>query len=445
MALRNIVVLAPLFTLLLYGQGSYTGPSILSRPGGPSNQPATTLSFRPYASIRGIYDTGLTGFSVNEAGELPDTDAGGVEVAIGAYAYRNWQRTMAAFQYTGDYRHYSGKTSYNGSNHFGTFGVTRQQTSRIQFGFRQVAGTFSRSFGGFGGQFLTLAPSVIQTPIQTPADELFDNRTYHLSTNGDLTYQKSARLSFSIGAGAFFVRRQAAQLLGVGGTMAQGDIAYRVSRRATIGVSYAFVHYGYTDAFGGADLHTVGINYSNRLSRRWELGLMLSGIRLESQTIRRVSVDPIVAAITGLRTALEAYHAVGYMNGTGARLNRSFRHASLTFGYTQGVSPGNGLLLTSRQRVATVSYSYTGFRRWSVYAASSYSGLGSVTNQVAKYQRIQGQVGFSRNLLRDDFHLVATFSARKYTTDFQAFPSRVQSRILVGISYSPGDVPLSMW
>jgi hypothetical protein len=392
-----------------------------------------------------MYDTGLTAFSVDETGDVPDTDAAGVEVGIGAYAYRNWRRTVAALQYSGDYRYYSRNRYFNGSNHFLTLGVTRQQTSRLQFGFRQVAGTFSRSFGGFGRQFLTLAPSLVQTPLQTPADELFDNRTYHLSSMADLTYQKTARLSFAIGGGGFFVRRQANALLGVSGGTAQADVAYRVSRRSTVGVSYAFVRFGFTGAFGGADLHTVGVNYANRLSRRWELGLMLSGIRLESETIRQVTVDPVVAAITGISVGAEAYHATNYMSGMGARLNRAFQHANLTFSYMQGVSPGNGLLLTSRQRTGSVSYGYTGLRRWSISLGSSYSDLGSVTNQVGSYRRMEAHVGVSRSIFGEDFHFVANVAARKYKTDFSAFPSRVQTRFLAGISYSPGDVPLALW
>jgi hypothetical protein len=443
--MRRFAFLAPLFTALMYGQGGYTGPSVLSRPGGPANHRPTTLAFRPYASVSGIYDTGLTAFSVNESGELPDDDAAGVEVRIGAYAYRNWQRTVAALQYSGDYRHYDRDTYYDGSNHFATFGVTRQQTSRLQLGVRQMAGTFSRAFGVFGGQFTTLAPSLMQTPLQMPADELFDNRTYHFSTMGDMVYQKTARLSFALGGGGFLVRRQSAALLGVSGGMAQGDVSYRVSRRATVGVSYAFVHYGFTNTFGNADVHMVGVNYANRISRHWELGLMLSGIRVESRTIRQVAVDPVVAAITGITVGSEAYYANTYMTGIGARLNRAFRRANLTFSYIQGVSPGNGLLLTSRQRTATATYSYTGFRRWSLYAGAAYGDLGSVTNQIASYRRFQVNAGLSRSLWGPDFHFVANVAARRYETDFSSFPSRTQTRFTVGISYSPGDVPLALW
>lgn len=430
---------------ILYGQGAiYTGPSVLSRPGGPGNHRPTTLTFRPYASLSAIYDTGLTAFSVDRQGDLADENAAGIQANIGAYAYRYWKKNVAALQYTGDYRHYNRETYYDGSNHFLTLGVSRQHTSRLQFGFRQVAGTFSRNFGGFGGQFLTLAPSVVQTPLANAADELFDNRTYHLSSMGDLTYQRTVRLSFGLSGGSFLVRRQAEALLGTNGGMAQGDVAYRLTRRSTVAVGYGYVKYAYTSAFGGADLHTVGVSYATRLSRHWELGVMLSAIRVETQTIRQVRVDPVVAAIIGSAAGREAFHDIRYMTGAGARLSREFRNGNLTFSYIDGVSPGNGLLLTSRQRTASVDYRYTGLRRWSVTAGARYGELGAISNQIARYRRFEGRVGVSRDI-GSDFHFIANVAVRRYETDFANFRNRLQTRAIVGISYSPGDVPLSMW
>jgi hypothetical protein len=442
--MRKLLLILPA-AASLYGQGGYTGPSVLSRPGAPSNHRPSTLAFRPYASLSAIYDTGLTAFSVDREGNLPDRNAKGIQASIGAYAYRYWKKNVAALQYSGDYRHYTQETYYDGSNHFLTLGVSRQHTSRLQFGFRQVAGTFSRSFGSFGGQFLTLAPSVVQSPLLVPADELFDNRTYHFSSIGDLTYQMTPRLSFALGGGGFLVRRQSSALFGVNGGTAQADTAYRVSRHSTVGISYAFVKFGFTSAFGGADLHTLGLNYSIRLGRRWEFGAMLSGIRVESQTVRQVRVDPIVAAITGISIGREAVHATNYMSGMGARLSREFRNANLMFGYTQGVSPGNGLILTSRQRTGDVTYTYTGLRRWRVGVTGRYGELSAISGQLSTYRRVEGHIGVSRSILGGDFHFIANVAMRRYETDFQNFRNRVQTRATVGISYSPGDVPLALW
>jgi hypothetical protein len=58
---------------------------------------------------------------------------------------------------------------------------------------------------------------------------------------------------------------------------------------------------------------------------------------------------------------------------------------------------------------------------------------------------MEAHVGVSRRIFGEDFHFVANVAARKYETDFAAFPSRVQTRFLAGLSYSPGDVPLALW
>jgi hypothetical protein len=262
---------------------------------------------------------------------------------------------------------------------------------------------------------------------------------------GNLTYQKTARLSFAIGGGGFLVRRRSSALFGVSGGMAQADVAYRLSRRSTVSLSYAFVHFGFTQAFGGSDVHTAGVSYAVSLSRHWELGVMTTANRVEHQTVRQVFVDPVIAAITGITSGQEAFHATTTLGGYGARLSRGLRRGNLTFGYMQGVSPGNGLYLTSRQRVADVQLQYTALRRWNFGAGASYGTLGTISEHSSSYRSTEMRAGLSRSLGRGDLHFTANVAGRRYHTDFTNFRSRLQTHATIGIAYSPGDVPLALW
>jgi hypothetical protein len=442
----QLCALLVLSAATLAAQPGYTGPSVLSRPGGPSNLQPSQLSLRPFISFLGLYDTGLVSVSVDESGHPPDAASAGAAVQAGLYAYHRRRRTLVGLDYRGDYRHYTRRTYYNGFNQFATFGVSHQSQRHLQFGFHQMAGTFSRGFGGLGPSVTSVfGPGLVQTPAHAPADELFDSRTDYLNSIGSMTYIKSARMSFNVSGGGFLVRRRSNALAGLSGALVSGDMAYRISRHSTLGVNYLYTKYNFTRSFGGADLHSISANYATSLSRTWELGLLLSVIRVETEAIREVMIDPVVAAIIGSTRGIEAFHSTTYMPGGGARLSKKFRRSSFLLTAMHGVSPGNGLFLTSRQSAGTVAYSYSGFRRWNIGAHFGYRSLSSLGNRLGQYDSVAGGGGFTRSLGKSGFHITGRFDARRYTTDFNNLRGRTQTMSSLGISFSPGDIPLSLW
>ena len=135
--------------------------------------------------------------------------------------------------------------------------------------------SFNNSAGLYGSN--RTAPSLPQTvefdPTTTyvPTNDFFDNRTINLSSQANLTMQRSTRLSLNFGGDGFLTRRRSTALYGVTGIGAHGDIQYRVSRRSTVGVIVSvhalFLHgdfqqhrcaYGSRHLFFGTfALHTV--------------------------------------------------------------------------------------------------------------------------------------------------------------------------------------------
>lgn len=419
--------------------GGYGGPSILTRGQAPSTQSGEAMiAFRPYVAVNGIYDSALTGVTTNAEGLATSTDAFGMEAQIGAYGYRGWKKTLVGLDYRGNYRNYTSNTYYNGTDQMLTLGISRQATRHVQIVLRNMGGTFSRGYGMYNGAGF-LDPS----SMQVPNNELFDNRVYYLTTAADVIYQKSTRLSFSGGGDGFLARRRSASLFGVSGYGGRGEIEYRLSRFSTLGVDYRFTHFEFTKAFGSSDLHSVGLNYAIRPSRRWELAFRLGGSRLESLFLDKLAVDPVIAALTGIHWGIRASYRVRYMPDFSARLNRSFRHASLNFNYARQISPGNGIYLISSGETANISYSYTGVRKWNFGASGGYYKLRPVMQTMSNYKSYYGGVGATRQLKRS-FHFIARFDARYYqipgsTVNWNPY------RATVGFAYSPGDIPLSLW
>jgi len=435
----SIILFLGCATSALAQIGEYGGPSILTRGQAPSTQSGEPMiSFRPYVAVNGIYDSALTGILTDKQGLATTTDAAGVEGQVGVYGYRGWKKTLVGLDYRGDYRHYSKKTYYDGTDQTLTLGLSRQLARHLQLILRETGGTYSRGYGLYNGMgFIDFSS------MQIPANEIFDNRVYYLDTAADVVYQKTARLSFSGGGDGFLARRRSSALFGVSGYAARGEVAYRMSRFSTVGVDYRFTHYEFTRAFGSSDVHDVGVNYALRLSRKWELALRLGGSRLESLFLNRVAIDPVIAALTGIRTGIEASYRVHFVPDYSARLNRSFQHASLTFSYSRQVSPGNGMYLISANEAASGNFSYTGIRKWNFGANAGYGKLHPIMQVMNDYTSYYGGVGVTRQL-RHDFHLIARLDARKYhvpgsTINWNPY------RATVGFAYSPGDIPLSLW
>lgn len=425
-------------------ESEYTGPAVLSRGTGPSvTSRSETIKFRPFLSLNGIYDTGLAAVSVGPNGEISTVDSFGGEAEAGVYGYKSWKRTVVGLDYRGKYRHYSPHSYYDGTDQTLDLSVSHQATRHTTFMLREAAGTFTRGFG-FSNAYWLVDPLF----ANVPRDQLFDARVNYLSSMADLTYQKSARLSFNLGGDQFLVRFRSNAFYGMTGGRARGDVAYRYSRHGTVGVSYNFNHYSFTKSFGASDVHSVGILHSVRIGRFWEWRLKAGGARVETLGAARVELDPAIAAIIGQSVGIQAVHRLNYVPDVEARLTRSFRRASLEFSYARGISPGNGLYLTSVSETGDVAYRYTGLRKWNFGFDGGYSSYRSLALTLGKYRGYHGGAGATYQLMRA-LHLNIRVDGRQYNIGRLAAGGsnydRVIYRVSAGIAFAPGDIPLALW
>jgi hypothetical protein len=427
------------FALPVFAQ--YAGPALLTRGEIPKSMQPAQIDFRPYIELNGIYDTGLTGVSTDQYGNIPQSDGYGGEAAFGIYGVHRWKRTSVGLDYRGNVRHYTRSGFYDGSDHTISLGLTRQTTRHTSISIRESAGTFTRSFGlfAFGGRG-TFDPTL----GYLPANDFFDNRTDFLSSQADITYQKSARLSFNAGGDYFLVHYRSKALAGLTGGTARGDISYRTGVRSTIGLAYNYMRFRFSRSVGATDTHGLVGTYAVGLSRNLEFSLFGGVARAESQFVRQIGLDPAIAALLGRTTALALTTRADYVPQAGVRIIRSFRHSSFTLNGMHGITPGNGIFLTSSVTTGDAAYSYTGLRRWNVGMTASYSAARARSDLTGSYRTFSAGMGATRQIMRST-HLTFRYDARKYGSGQYKQYDRLTYRATVGIAFAPGDIPLSLW
>ncbi len=438
MKLERVVALfclaAPMF-------GQYAGPAILTRGEAPAAMSAPDIYFRPFVEFTGIYDTGLAAVAVKPNGELANSSAFGLMLAWGLSGTHSWRHTKVGLDYRGSLSHYFRTTSYDGIDQSLLLGVSHQLSRRATLSVRTSAGVFTRDFG-----LISMPQTVPFDPSTTnvPTTDYFDNRTIYLTTQADLSIQKTARLSFDLGGGAFTTRRRSPSLYGTIGESAHGDVIYRVSRQSSIGFDYSYAHYDFTRIFGGTDYHAVQLVYARRLTRFWEFSGAAGAGRVETQFEEAVPIAPAIAALLGITQSTEIVHDVRWGPSYMGRLSRAFREGVGFVGVGRTITPGNGLFLTSAATTAFVGYNYTGLRRWSFAAELAYIRSKSIANVRGVYNSESGNLTASRQIIRS-IHFVAGYAVRRYdSTDFARY-RRIVHSARIGFGWSPGDVPLRIW
>jgi hypothetical protein len=403
---------------------------------------APAISFRPYLNVTGVYDTGLSGVSVVDAqGNLAGQSSAAIEISGGVSGSHKWRHTVLGLDYRGAGRHYFGGKYYDGTDQSLLLGLTHQMSRRTMFSLRESAGIASRDFG-----LTSLQQTVPFDPASSyiPATDYFDNRTIYMSTMADLTYQRSARLSYNLGGDFFTARRRSSALYGTTGEAARGDVQYRVGRYTTVGGNYSFSRYQFSKGFGNTTIHAFSGTYAVRLTKVLELSFYGGVGRAETKYNQSITIDPVIAAILGRSTGVAVIHHVADYPNVGGRLSRTF-HNGLAYVYgNRGMNPGNGLFLTSTTTNVGAGYSYSGVRYWSLSTDVTYNNSDAASNVVGNYHSVVGGFSVSRKLFRY-VHFIARVDARKYgSPDFNHY-NRTIYRTSIGLGFAPGEYPLRLW
>lgn len=399
------------------------------------------MRIRPFVGINAIYDTGLTAIATDAEGNLRNQNLYGGVLNFGAVGSRAYRRSLLNLSYMGSLRHYPNSTFLTGTNHMANVGFSHMFSRRLSLNSVNQARVLSNAFmGNFG-------TANVDVPDDNGVeDDVFNNPVISLSTNQMLTYQKSLRVSLTGGGGAFNVSRRSNALISMYGVNAMGSIGYRLGPRKTIGVNYGFNQFFFDNRFGGTNIHTIGTEYAHQFTKRTQVSLNAGGARVESQSLQRVALDPILAALLGTPFGVEATYRRNYLPVMGVRLQHQERSWSFAADARRSVNPGNGLMLTNSRTNANATVLYSGIRKWTFQAGGGYSKMAALLGNVRSFESYQARVGFTYQLARG-LSWTAGVSARQFSVgrvEVQTNPffDRTQYRFQTGLRWSPSEVPV---
>jgi hypothetical protein len=447
---KTSAILLSLGIWTVFGQApsSSSGPLSQTRGGvfARTSTDATAgdhlLSLTPYVELLGTYDTDLVAPVLSSAGQLSQTNSWGGRLSFGVSGIHQWKRTTLGINYDGSYQDYESNQHMNGLNQQLVFAISHTLSPHINLNIVESAGT---SVGGMpsgmvGGMVTISSMGSIVDPNagNIPSGDILDTRTTYASTSADLTVQKTTRLSFDFGGSGFIVRRRAAGMADVTGATARGDIGYRLSRRQTIGAQYNFSHFDYTNVYGGADVHAVGLFHNIAITPRLEVGYTVSGYRFESLQTRTVSLDPVLASLLGVSRTSQVFHSRMYGTSGNAHLSFQQRRGTFVLNYRRQVIPGSGIYLASRQDAVGGGWSYRGLRRVSFGVNARYSTSNALMQSLGKYQIYGGGWNFAVRI-SSVLHLTTHQGVYNYRINNNSY-ERTTAIVQAGIGFTPNEI-----
>ncbi len=419
---------------------NYLGPGVLT--GGADtigNRSGEQVDLRLYAGLNGVYDNGLQPVSVDSKGNLVEIGGlYGIELAFGAYGVHSWRAAQLGLDYRGDLIHYTNDSTLDSSNHSMKLGYTYQKSRRLYFDLQGIGGLYSNFLGAVPGE-ISATPGIVTQPSLL----LFDNRTYFLQGNAGMTYLLSARASVTLGGDGFTVQHQSSALVNTVGYGARGTFQYRVTRVTTVGAEYDREHFQYPGAFGHSDINVYNAIFSTQMGRLWTFSVTGGVDQVSTQGLQTVSLAPAIAALLGITSTVHTFSAQNWVPSGRANLARKFKAANLSFRYERSVLPGNGVYLTSRSENGVAEYSYTGVRKVSLGINGGYASLTSLGQGIAPYRTFIAGASFTYNLTHA-LHAVARYDVRDQEIELAGY-RRTSYRATIGIAFSPGTLPLSLW
>ena len=416
------------------------GPGILTR--GYSITPLETgqVRFRPWVNVTGVVDSGLVGLST-KTGQIANQLNEGVDLGFGIDGRRVSRKDTLELEFRGDLYEYTPDSNYNGGNYLLNLTYTHRFTRHVSLALQESAGLYSNNYSLLDTNTdLSLGNTNL---LVTPNTQIFDNRTIYLSTAADVIYEITPRLSIDLGGTGFLVRREATSLYGTTGAQARADITYRFTRRSSFGPYYGFTQYNFTRAFGGSNINTVGLLYSFELTRSLQFRVRGGGSQVVTNGLEVVTIDPTIAALLGYGQGQIAVHRSNYVPDLTVQLFKAYKIGTASIEFTDGVTPGNGLFLTSRHESVSGHYDYVGLRRWTLQVGGSRDTLTTLGVLVGQYTSYILDAGVVRTLTKG---LQANLRAEYRHFDISGAPFlRNSYRINLGLAWSPGEQPLKLF
>jgi hypothetical protein len=399
------------------------------------------VDFTFYGALLGNYATGIAPTSSGSDGSFRNSDLYGGAVEGGLSGAKSWGRSTFGVDWRGDYRRTSSNTgifgNINGSDQAVALYYGAQPSRRLLYQVSVTGVTTNRAVGGF------VAPSFDRPELTgLPLNDIVNNRVYAATGTAGVGYMLSRRDQIAFWGGGYLARRASRSLVGTNGTMAGATYTHMVDRSTSIGGGYFYMKYRFPSVFGGTDLHGATLNLERRINRDWQATLQLGAVRQETLSSQRVALDPIIAEILGTSEGVRAGFSRTISPNINASINyRVSRRSSCNLSVFTGVTPGNGLFLTSRNNTQNLGCS-TAYRKFSLSFSGGRSSYSALAQDIGRFNSWQGGGGFNY-LIRPNLNFTTQLDARTFSITTGS--SRVAYAATVGLALSPSELPLPRW
>ena len=360
------------------------------------------------------------------------------QVMLDTASRKTWRRTFLGIDYASNYSHYAANSYYNGLTQQLNLGVGTMIGRKLQLSSQIGAGTSNRFVGG-NSVFVASEFEFLSAPTQ----ELFDSRSYFLGVSSSATYTLNSRSSVRVTGNVSSIRRKARGLVDMTSYGAAGDWVYRVNRRTSLGVSFAYNHYDFVKVFGDSDIYTFGTHFGRQFGRDYQFKGALTMSQQSTVGVRTVNLDPVLSAILGRLTGAEVFESNNLIYGYNFSLSRTIRHSTITLTANRGINPGNGYFLTSVNQSGGVAFNHAVSRDLSFTGTLNFNKLASLGFASGAFASWTGGGGVTYKLT-DSFGVNARYDWRSYDLRQSTF-GRTGFRVSAGITYFPKQSVASMW
>jgi len=414
----------------------YSGPAVLSRSYS-LNRPMIPeqLKWAETLGFNFIYDTGIEKIAGTD-GSVNTSALIGTQLTWSLVGRHYFKRDQIGISYTGNFTRYSGSGGFNGANNNIAIDYTHLLTRRLSLNLTETGSILSQNYilnNPYLGPNATIANISLGS---SPNIQITDDGTKQLSTQADVTWQKSARLSFDAGVTYFGIVRDGPGLLGVSGQQERGDVNYRLTRKMTVGSYYTYNYYFYEHGSGTSDTNTIGAILSYAFARSMQLRLRAGISGIETLGIQPVQIAPSIAALLGQTSGvIEAYSKTDTSDISGQLIKDFHNGRTATIAFAHGASPGNGVFQTSVQESISVRFATRFLRIYTFQTSFGRDTLTAVAQALSKYQSDYGSISLSRKLPRGAIMNISAefrhFDVAEITT------VRNQLRVSSGLTWGP--------
>lgn len=412
--------------------GGMGGLGIPTGRGGPG-----TTSVRPFLSTAASYDSGLItlgdvpGESLSSA--LRGRSGYGYTIGFGISGNKAFYRSGLSGGYRGRYRETlrGSGADLSSTDHSANVAYNRQLSQRMVFSAGQSMAWFRRNLGLFDNT----GPG---NDLETPTEDLIDVPTRMFGTFVGIGYAISTRLS--VGGGGRLSRsiRPGTGLISNTSYGGGVQVSYALSRREAIGAVYSHSRFHFGSRFGKSESDALAGQYSRLLGRNYNLSASGGVVQTRLLRLGSVQLDPLVAELLGVRTALGpvATRRVGAL--VRVSLSRPFRDGGASVSYNRGISPGNGLGVVGQRESVNANINYRTTANWSFTGSVGRSWLKPFVDGSPSLANNYASVGTAYRIF-EFVSATASFSTRLSSVNVSGF-RQTGYRASVGLSFSPGEI-----